>query len=100
MFSLLGRGISYLVAGCLCLAHKWFNITVGCVIMVGGVFYIAMHFFGATPSPSMSAIPNTTTELNPGYGGAQYTEPNMTQSPNPNMVPNMVQSPRLNQHYD
>ncbi|KAG0329821.1 hypothetical protein BG000_011930 [Podila horticola] len=39
-------------------------------------FYVIMHFVGATPSPSMSAIPNTsTTNLNPGTGGASYTNP-------------------------
>ncbi|KAF8965671.1 hypothetical protein BGZ46_000559 [Entomortierella lignicola] len=57
---MLGRGIFYLSMGCLCLAWKWFNIVVGCVIMAVGVFYIGMHFLGATPSPSMSAVPAPT----------------------------------------
>lgn len=44
--------------------------------MATGFFYVIMHFVGATPSPSMSAIPNTsTTNLNPGTGGASYTNP-------------------------
>ncbi|KAF9355527.1 hypothetical protein BGX26_006433, partial [Mortierella sp. AD094] len=104
LFSLLGRGVFYLITGVLCLAWKWFNIVVGCVVMAAGVFYIAMHFVDATPSQSMSAVPNTTTDLNPGYGGAQYTnptgeQPSMTQnyqSPNPNAY----QSPNPNAHYD
>ncbi|KAF9116401.1 Late Golgi vesicles protein [Mortierella sp. AM989] len=105
LFSLLGRGIFYLIAGVLSLAWKWFNIVVGCIIMAAGVFYIAMHFFGATPSPSMSAVPSTTTDLNPGYGGAQYTnpsdgQPNMAQnyqSPNP---AGNYQSPNPGARYD
>ncbi|KAI8597962.1 COPI associated protein-domain-containing protein, partial [Dissophora ornata] len=94
MFSLLGRGIFYVCAGLLCLSWKWFNIVVGSIIMGIGLFYVAMHFVGATPSPSMSAVPNdtdTTANLNPGQTGAQYTnpageQPSMTQtyqSPDP-----------------
>ncbi|KAF9361282.1 hypothetical protein BGX26_004467 [Mortierella sp. AD094] len=45
--------------GALCLAWKWFNIVVGCIIMAIGLFYAGMHFLGATPSPSMSAVPNS-----------------------------------------
>jgi len=75
--------------------------------MAVGLFYVAMHFIGATPSPSMSAVPNTsTTNLNPGYNGSSYTnppdqqqqqqqQPSMAQSyqsPNPNVPYN---SPRL-----
>ncbi|KAF9425861.1 Late Golgi vesicles protein [Podila epigama] len=76
MFSLLGRGLFYLSMGILTLAWKWYNIVVGTIIMVTGVFYIAMHFVGATPSPSMSAIPNTsTTNLNSSDNGGSYTEP-------------------------
>ncbi|KAF8932110.1 hypothetical protein BGZ58_007223 [Dissophora ornata] len=83
-----------LCAGLLCLSWKWFNIVVGSIIMGIGLFYVAMHFVGATPSPSMSAVPNdtdTTANLNPGQTGAQYTnpageQPSMTQtyqSPDP-----------------
>ncbi|KAG0318820.1 Late Golgi vesicles protein [Dissophora globulifera] len=92
MFSLLGRGVCNV--GCLCLKAQWFNIVVGSVIMAIGVFYVVMHFVGATPSPSMSAVPSTVHDtLNPGTSGAQYTnpstnvdQPSMTQtyqSPNP-----------------
>ncbi|KAG0301016.1 Late Golgi vesicles protein [Dissophora globulifera] len=92
MFSLLGRGVCN--AGVLCLKRQWFNIVVGSVIMAIGVFYVIMHFVGATPSPSMSAVPSTVHDtLNPGTSGAQYTNPNTTvdqpsmtqtyQSPNP-----------------
>lgn len=75
--------------GLLTLAWKWYNIVVGCILMASGLFYIVMHFVGATPSPSMSAVPNTsTTNLNPGTGGASYTnptdlQPNMTQTYDP-----------------
>ncbi|KAI7816736.1 COPI associated protein-domain-containing protein [Gamsiella multidivaricata] len=92
MFSLLGRGICNM--GLLTLSWRWFNILVGCIIMAVGLFYIAMHFVGATPSPSMSAVPNTSsTNLNPNYNSSQsYTnpsgeQPSMTQtyqSPDPN----------------
>ncbi|KAF9570900.1 Late Golgi vesicles protein [Mortierella alpina] len=90
MFSMLGRGIFYVCMGLLCLSWRWFNILVGCIIMVVGLFYIGMHFKGATPSASMSAEPNTSnTNLNAGYGGntSQYNDrrpedlqPNMSQS--------------------
>ncbi|KAF9940404.1 Late Golgi vesicles protein [Mortierella alpina] len=90
MFSMLGRGIFYVCMGLLCLSWRWFNILVGCIIMVIGFFYIGMHFKGATPSPSMSAVPNTSgTNLNNGYGNStsQYNDhhpedlqPNMSQS--------------------
>ncbi|KAG0207966.1 hypothetical protein BGX33_006518 [Mortierella sp. NVP41] len=79
----------FVVMGQLTLSWKWFNILVGCFIMAVGVFYIAMHFVGATPSPSMSAVPNTsTTNLNPGNSGSNYTnlthhddlQPNMTET--------------------
>ncbi|KAF9121348.1 Late Golgi vesicles protein, partial [Mortierella sp. 14UC] len=74
LFSLLGRGICNM--GLLTLFWRWFNILVGCFIMTVGLFYIAMHFVGATPSPSMSAVPNTsTTNLNPGQSGSNYTNP-------------------------
>ncbi|KAG0259449.1 hypothetical protein BGZ95_004670 [Linnemannia exigua] len=64
------------IMGLLTLSWKWFNILVGCFIMAVGLFYIAMHFVGATPSPSMSAVPNTsTTNLNPGQSGSSYTNP-------------------------
>ncbi|KAG0027588.1 Late Golgi vesicles protein [Podila clonocystis] len=77
MFSLLGRGCFYISIGLLTLAWKWFNILVGCFIMAIGVFYIVMHFVGATPSPSMSAVPNTsTTNLNAGSSEHKsYTNP-------------------------
>ncbi|KAG0204275.1 hypothetical protein BGX28_003735 [Mortierella sp. GBA30] len=63
--------------GILILSWKWFNILVGCLVMAVGLFYVAMHFVGATPSPSMSAIPNNASNpnLNPGYSGSQYTNP-------------------------
>lgn len=62
--------------GLLTLAWKWFNILVGCFIMIIGFFYIGMHYVGATPSPSMSAVPNTsTTNLNVGSGDKSYTNP-------------------------
>ncbi|KAK3806330.1 MAG: COPI associated protein-domain-containing protein [Benniella sp.] len=79
MFSMLGRGIFYVCMGLLCLSWKWFNIVVGCIVMVVGLFYIAMHFKGATPSPSMSAVPSTN--MNSSYNTTQYTSP-----------PDMVQS--------
>ncbi|KAG0291387.1 Late Golgi vesicles protein, partial [Linnemannia gamsii] len=64
MFSLLGRGLCNM--GLLTLSWSWFNILIGCLIMAIGLFYVAMHFVGATPSPSMSAVPNTpTNNLNP-----------------------------------
>ncbi|KAG0051367.1 Late Golgi vesicles protein [Gryganskiella cystojenkinii] len=81
MFSMLGRGIFYVCMGLLTLSWKWFNIVVGCFIMVVGLFYIAMHYKGATPSPSMSAVPNTSSNsgsssnLNAG-GHGSYTSPN------------------------
>ncbi|KAF9985998.1 Late Golgi vesicles protein [Modicella reniformis] len=96
MFSMLGRGIFYVCMGLLCLSWKWFNILVGCIVMLVGLFYVAMHFKGATPSPSMSAVPNTSnTNLNPGHNNTSYTDsgadnpqPNMTQSyQNPNTGP-------------
>ncbi|KAG0343710.1 Late Golgi vesicles protein [Podila humilis] len=79
MFSLLGRGLFYVSMGVLTLAWKWYNIVVGCVIMAAGLFFIAMHFVGATPCPSMSAVPNTSSaNLNPGTGGDTYTNPSTT----------------------
>ncbi|KAG0245800.1 Late Golgi vesicles protein [Mortierella sp. GBA43] len=92
MFSLLGRGVCNV--GLLTLSWKWFNIVVGALIMAVGLFYVAMHFVGATPSPSMSAVPNTSTaDLNSGYNGTNYTNPpgdhpsmaQTYQSPNPNV---------------
>ncbi|KAI1317790.1 Late Golgi vesicles protein [Mortierella claussenii] len=86
MFSMLGRGIFYVCMGLLCLSWRWFNIVVGCIVMAIGLFYIAMHFKGATPSPSMSAVPNTS--VNSGYGNtSQYTNPTVD-----NAQPNMSQS--------
>ncbi|KAI1299666.1 Late Golgi vesicles protein [Mortierella claussenii] len=107
MFSLLGRGLCKSPPpqsdpvptnmGLLTLSWKWFNILVGCIIMVVGLFYIAMHFVGATPSPSMSAVPNTSsTNLNPGYNNSQYTNPTSEQ---PSMT-QTYQSPNPNAHYD
>ncbi|KAF9972650.1 Late Golgi vesicles protein [Actinomortierella ambigua] len=115
MFSLIGRGFFYIVIGLLCLSWKWFNILVGCFIMAAGLFYIAMHFVGATPSPSMSAVPNTSitnlasSNATPSYGTAGVdttqptTQPTMVetyQSPNPNAYqspnPNTYQSPNPN----
>ncbi|KAF8978138.1 hypothetical protein BGZ52_006367, partial [Haplosporangium bisporale] len=76
----------YISMGLLTLAWKWYNIVVGSVLMGSGLFYIVMHFVGATPSPSMSAVPNTsTTNLNPGTGGASYTNPT-------DLQPNMAQT--------
>ncbi|KAG0049793.1 Late Golgi vesicles protein [Gryganskiella cystojenkinii] len=108
MFSLLGRGLllsSYLSAvpllrhpvylsmGLLTLSWKWFNIVVGCIIMAVGLFYVAMHFVGATPSPSMSAVPNTsTTNLNAG-NASSYTNPEGHQ-------PSMTQTNANAHHYD
>ncbi|KAK3815720.1 MAG: COPI associated protein-domain-containing protein [Linnemannia elongata] len=102
MFSLLGRGIckfpiSHLSTcvsnrmGLLTLSWKWFNILVGCFIMVVGLFYVAMHFVGATPSPSMSAVPNTSTNnLNPGTNsGYSYTNPTTQQE---DLQPNMTET--------
>jgi len=71
--------------GLLTLSWRWFNILVGTIIMVVGVFYIAMHFVGATPSPSMSAVPNTSsTNLNAGqndsYTNPSVHQPSMTQT--------------------
>ncbi|KAF9286176.1 COPI associated protein-domain-containing protein [Linnemannia elongata] len=89
MFSLLGRGICNM--GLLTLSWKWFNILVGCFIMAVGLFYIAMHFVGATPSPSMSAVPNTSTNnLNPGTtSGYSYTNPT---TQNEDLQPNMTET--------
>ncbi|KAF9153554.1 Late Golgi vesicles protein [Linnemannia schmuckeri] len=85
MFSLLGRGICNM--GLLTLSWKWFNILVGCFIMAVGLFYIAMHFVGATPSPSMSAVPNTSNNnLNPGNSGHSYTNPTHHDDIQPNMT--------------
>ncbi|KAG0211974.1 Late Golgi vesicles protein [Mortierella sp. GBA30] len=99
MFSMLGRGIFYVCMGLLCLSWRWFNILVGCIIMVIGFFYIGMHFKGATPSPSMSAVPNTTSSnVDTGYGDTSHyhdqvpsnNQPSMSQSyptyQNPNPV--------------
>lgn len=73
--------------GLLTLSWKWFNIVVGCLIMAIGLFYVAMHFVGATPSPSMSAVPNTSTNnLNPGTSGASYTNPVHHDDLQPNMT--------------
>ncbi|KAK3847092.1 MAG: COPI associated protein-domain-containing protein [Linnemannia gamsii] len=91
MFSLLGRGVFYISMGLLTLSWKWFNILVGCFIMAVGLFYIAMHFVGATPSPSMSAVPNTsTTNLNPGQSGSSYTNP--THHHDDDLQPNMTET--------
>ncbi|KAI7828079.1 COPI associated protein-domain-containing protein [Gamsiella multidivaricata] len=89
MFSLLGRGIFYVCMGVLCLSWRWFNILVGCFVMLTGLLYIAMHFSGATPSPSMSADPNAeAANMNTGYGSAsQYNDPGPS-----NMHPNMTQT--------
>ncbi|KAF9160500.1 hypothetical protein DFQ27_005409 [Actinomortierella ambigua] len=106
MFSLAGRGVFYVVIGLLCLAWKWFNIVLGCIIIVTGLLYIVMHFVGATPSPSMSAVPNTSTanlaSSSQSYGATtgvdstgQTAQPTMVetyQSPNPNAY----QSPNVN----
>ncbi|KAG9068913.1 Late Golgi vesicles protein [Linnemannia hyalina] len=84
MFSLLGRGVFYI--------RQWFNILVGCFIMVVGFFYVAMHFVGATPSPSMSAVPNTSSNnLNPGTtSGYSYTNP--TTQREEDLQPNMTEN--------
>ncbi|KAF9181350.1 Late Golgi vesicles protein [Haplosporangium sp. Z 767] len=88
MFSMLGRGIFYVCVGLLCLSWNWFNILVGCIIMVIGLFYVAMHFKGATPSPSMSAVPDTSSNVNAGYGSnAQYNNPR-----HEDLQPNMTQT--------
>ncbi|CAO3571793.1 unnamed protein product [Mortierella alpina] len=98
MFSLLGRGLFYVGTGILVLSWRWFNILVGCLIMAVGVFYVAMHFVGATPSPSMSAVPNTSsTNLNPGLGGSNYTNPNDDAQPS---MAQTYQSPNPGHHYD
>ncbi|KAG0367947.1 hypothetical protein BGX24_003028 [Mortierella sp. AD032] len=79
------------IMGLLTLSWKWFNILVGCFIMAVGLFYIAMHFVGATPSPSMSAVPNTsTTNLNPGQSGSSYTNP--THHHDDDLQPNMTET--------
>ncbi|KAF9381731.1 Late Golgi vesicles protein, partial [Podila verticillata] len=97
MFSLLGRGFFYVSMGLLSLAWKWFNILVGCFIMVIGLFYIAMHFVGATPSPSMSAVPNTsTTNLNVGTSDKSYTNP----APVDDQQPQMSQTYQNQNTYD
>ncbi|KAF9905890.1 Late Golgi vesicles protein [Linnemannia zychae] len=103
LFSLLGRGLFYIrqvsslyLMGLLTLSWRWFNILVGCFIMAVGVFYIAMHFVGATPSPSMSAVPNTSTaNLNPGQSGSNYTNPPHHQD---DLQPNMTETYQ-NQHH-
>lgn len=83
--------------GLLSLAWKWFNILVGCFIMVIGLFYIAMHFVGATPSPSMSAVPNTsTTNLNVGTSDKSYTNP----APVDDQQPQMSQTYQNQNTYD
>ena len=88
LFSMLGRGIFYVCAGLLCLSWHWFNIVVGCIIMAVGLFYIAMHFVGATPSPSMSAVPiSSSSKLSDNNGGGSYTNPNVE-----DLQPNMSES--------
>ncbi|KAF9384072.1 Late Golgi vesicles protein [Podila verticillata] len=102
MFSLLGRGFFYISMGLLTLAWKWFNILVGCFIMVIGFFYIAMHYVGATPSPSMSAVPNTSTaNLNAGISDKSYTNPGQVDDLQPHMSqPQMSQSYQNQTTYD
>ncbi|KAF9541579.1 Late Golgi vesicles protein [Mortierella hygrophila] len=105
LFSLLGRGVFYVrqvpylssihaskPMGLLTLSWKWFNILVGCLIMAVGFFYVAMHFVGATPSPSMSAVPNTSSNnLNPGItSGYSYTNP--TPQNEEDLQPNMTEN--------
>ncbi|GJJ77638.1 hypothetical protein EMPS_09997 [Entomortierella parvispora] len=88
LFSMLGRGIFYVCIGLLCLSWKWFNIVVGCLIMAAGLFYIVMHFVGATPSPSMSAVPSSSgSNLNANQEGNSYTNPKVE-----NLQPNMSES--------
>ncbi|KAF9193798.1 Late Golgi vesicles protein [Haplosporangium sp. Z 11] len=101
MFSLLGRGLFYLSMGLLTLSWKWFNILVGCIIMAVGLFYVVMHFVGATPSPSMSAVPDnsSSTNLNPGHTSSQYTNPTTTTTDRPDMT-QTYQSPNPGGHYD
>ncbi|KAG0358851.1 Late Golgi vesicles protein [Podila minutissima] len=107
MFSLLGRGFCILT-----LAWQWFNIVVGCLVMVVGLFYIAMHYVGATPSPSMSAVPNTSTaNLNVGSSEPKsYTNPpervddlqpqmSESQMPQSQMSPPQLPQPQLSQSY-
>ncbi|KAF9141658.1 Late Golgi vesicles protein [Mortierella sp. GBA39] len=90
LFSLLGRGVCNV--GLLTLSWKWFNILVGCLIMAVGVFYVAMHFVGVTPSPSMSAVPNTSSNnLNSGTAsGYSYTNP--TTQHEEDLQPNMAET--------
>ncbi|KAF9928460.1 hypothetical protein FBU30_002362 [Linnemannia zychae] len=82
--------------GSLCLSWRWFNIVVGCIIMAVGLFYIAMHFVGVTPSPSMSAVPSTSTNLNAGQAPGSYTNPTPAQPNNYNqpadLQPNMIET--------
>ncbi|KAF9115956.1 Late Golgi vesicles protein [Mortierella sp. AM989] len=88
MFSMLGRGFFYLSMGILCLAWKWFNIVVGCIIIAIGVFYVGMHFLGATPSPSMSAVPTPMDDgMDEDYAhdvqhahSQDHLQPSMTQT--------------------
>ncbi|KAF9437744.1 Late Golgi vesicles protein [Entomortierella beljakovae] len=102
LFSMLGRGLcdahSFVInIGSICLAHKWFNIVVGCIIMLIGLVYIAMHFFGATPSPSMSAIPNPAgAEIASDYDETRYVNGGETYEPN--MAQN-YQSPAIGTDY-
>ncbi|KAG0344432.1 hypothetical protein BG004_004489 [Podila humilis] len=81
----------FIVMGLLSLAWKWFNILVGCIIMAFGIFYIVMHYVGATPSPSMSAVPNTsTTNLNQGSSSGIHNDKYTDNSvPRENLAPNM-----------
>jgi hypothetical protein len=45
--------------------------------MTVDLFYVIMHFVGATPSPSMSAVSNSSsTNLNWGFNNSQqYSSP-------------------------
>ncbi|KAF9325498.1 Late Golgi vesicles protein [Podila minutissima] len=102
MFSLLGRGCFYVSMGLLTLAWKWFNIVVGCIIMIIGFFYIAMHFVGATPSPSMSAVPNTSiANLNVGSSEPKsYTNPpGQVDDLQPHMSESQMPQPQMSQSY-
>ncbi|KAG0285258.1 Late Golgi vesicles protein [Linnemannia gamsii] len=98
MFSLLGRGLCNM--GMLTLSWKWFNILIGCLIMALGLFYVAMHFVGATPSPSMSAVPSTSDNLNPGTSGSSYTNPTGQHDDlQPNMTENYQNQPNMTESY-
>ncbi|KAG0312923.1 Late Golgi vesicles protein [Dissophora globulifera] len=94
MFSMLGRGIFYVVGGVLCLSWRWYNIVVGTVIMAVGVLFVFLHFRGTTPSPSMSAGAGHDYGTAPSTYDPHYDDPSSSRadltgagisSPQPNM---------------